>query len=59
LPGTQIYIELEHPPAQPSGEAQFGVFEPESGDTPSSAPGAAEEALSDLFYALVGTSHSQ
>lgn len=59
LPGTRIYIELDHPLAQASGEPQFGVFEPESGDAPSSAPGAAEEALSDLFYALLGTSHSQ
>ena len=58
VPGTRIYIELDDSPARKTGEPQFGAFEPESGDAPSSAPGAAEEALSDLFYALVGSSHS-
>jgi hypothetical protein len=59
MPGTRVYIELDHPPDQASGKPQSGVFEPKSGDAQSSAPGATEGALSDLLYALVGTSHSQ
>jgi cell division protein FtsL len=59
MPGTRVYIELGVPLAQASGEPQFGVSDGESAEVPSSAPGATEEALSDLFYALVGTSHSQ
>jgi hypothetical protein len=59
MPGTRVYIESDEPLGKVIGEPQFGLFEPDSGDAPSSDPGAVEDALSDLLYALVGTSHSQ